>query len=69
MLPIVEVTCSDTGTTVKADVLEQSDRRIKVAMGVGGNSTSIVLSKTKPNDTYFIGNKFGMEFTTTGKEV
>ena len=69
MLPIIEVTCSDTGNTVKADVLEQSDRRVKVAMGVGGNSIAIILTKNSPNDKYFVGNKFGMEFTTTGKSV
>lgn len=68
-LPTIEVTCSDKGTTATASVLERSDRRLKVAMGEAAASISLILSKNAPTDKYFIGNKFGMEFTTTGEEV
>ena len=67
--PIVEVTCSDTGQTVKADVLNKTAKSIKVALGMGGQSLTLTFKKNDPNDRYYVGNKFRMEFTTTGEEV
>ena len=69
MLAVIEITCSDNGTTANADVLEKSDQRIKIATGMGGNSTTIILTKNNPTNKVYVGNKFGMEFTTTGDEI
>ena len=68
-LPVVKVTCSNTGTTVDADVIHKTQRNIKVALGTGNSSFTLILSKEQPNSKYYVGNKFGMEFTTTGKEI
>ncbi|NJO62670.1 MAG: hypothetical protein HC836_31900 [Richelia sp. RM2_1_2] len=67
--PVIELICSNNGTTANADVLERSPLRIKVAMGSGVSSIALVLTKQKTTDRVFVGNKFGMEFTTTGKEI
>lgn len=59
-----EVTCTDTGNTVGADILDRSSRRLKVA--VDGTQTSLTMSKNDPNDRLYIGSMAGFEFTSTG---
>lgn len=68
-LPSIEIVCSDKGSTARADVLEKSNRRIKVAMGVGNNSITLILTKNPSTNRFYVGNKFGLEFTTTGEEI
>lgn len=58
------VTCIDSDITVGADVLDKSDRFLKVAMD--GTTTAIELYKDTPNDRVYIGYMFGMEFTSEG---
>jgi len=59
------VTCTDTGVSHGADVLEQSDRRLKVA--IEGTEVAITLFKQNPNDRIYVGNFTGLEFTSTGE--
>jgi len=61
----ISVTCTDTESTVKADVLEKSDRHIKVALD--GSTIAVELYKDTPTARVYIGYMFGMEFTTTGE--
>lgn len=58
------VTCIDSDITVEADVLDKSDRYLKVAMD--GTTTAIELYKDTPNARIYIGYMFGMEFTSEG---
>jgi len=59
------VTCTDTGVSHGADILEQSDRRLKVA--IEGTEVAITLFKQNPNDRIYVGNFTGLEFTSTGE--
>ena len=59
-----KVTCTDTGSTVGADVLERSDKRLKVALD--GATIAIELYKDTPNARIYVGHMFGMEFTSEG---
>lgn len=59
------VTCTDTDSTVGADVLEKSDRYIKVALD--GATIALKLFKDTPTTRVYVGCMFGMEFTTTGE--
>lgn len=58
------ITCTDTGNTVGADILDRSSRRLKVA--VDGTQTSLTLTKNDPYDRLYIGTMAGFEFTSTG---
>jgi len=58
-----DVTATQTGRTVRADIMSQTDKSIKVAL-VGTNIT-LVLSRTDVRRPY-VGNKNGLEFTTKG---
>lgn len=60
-----EVTCTDTDTTVGADILSKSDRVLKVV--ADGSTMSITLYKKTPTSTLYIGSVAGMEFTSTGE--
>lgn len=66
---MINVTYSDKEITVKANILEYSDRKIKVAIGFDDNLISLILTKKAPGDKVFVGNKFGLKFTTDGKEI
>lgn len=59
----VKITCTQTGVTVGADVLERSNRRIRVAL----DNTDITLNLNRVDgSTPYIGNHVGLEFTTNG---
>ena len=58
------VTCSNTGKIVLADILEKTDKTLKVAL-VGTNMTlQLKKSMEKP---FYIGNCGNLEFTATGE--
>lgn len=59
-----EVTCTDTGSIVGADILDKSDRHLKVALD--GATIALELYKDTPNTRVYIGHMFGMEFTSEG---
>jgi len=59
------ITCTDTGVSHGADILEESDRRLKVA--IEGTQVAITLSKQNPNDKVYVGRYSGLEFTSTGE--
>jgi hypothetical protein len=56
--------CVDTEKDVTADVLEETDRRLKVA--IVGTDITIVLSRTDIRYPY-IGHAHNMEFETFGE--
>lgn len=58
------VTCTDTDSTVGADILDKSSRRLKVA--IDGTQTSLTLTKGDPHDRFYVGTQAGFEFTSTG---
>ncbi len=60
------ITCTDTETTVGADVLSQSDRRMEIA--VDGTDFKLRMFKNTPADKLYVGNMGGLEFTSTGEE-
>ncbi len=47
-----------------ADVLDKSDKRITVI--IDGSEESMVLTKATKEKVMYTGQKFGMEFETTG---
>lgn len=57
------ISCLETGKSVKADILSQSDKSIRVAL----QGTDIVLNMSR-SDTRkpYVGSRLGMEFTTNG---
>lgn len=58
------VYCADTAKDAVADILEQNDKRIKVAM-VGMNMTITLTRKDKRQP--YIGFAHGLEFETFGE--
>jgi len=58
------ITCTDTDVAHGADILEKSDKRMKVA--IEGTNVAISLFKNDPNDKVYVGNFGGLEFTSTG---
>ncbi len=58
------VTCTDTDKVVGADILDKSDRYLKVV--VDGSELSLVLRKNDPYDRLYVGTQAGFEFTSTG---
>jgi hypothetical protein len=52
----------ESGQVVLVDVLEQSDRRIKVAIGTGANSFPLTLTRVDTRRPY-VGRVGGMEFS------
>ena len=58
------VKCIDNGKEVGADILEQSDKRLKVALD--GTKMAITLSKRTSSDRIYIGSIHGLEFSSTG---
>ena len=60
----VTVTNTNTGKVAKADVLQHSDKALKVVLV--GTTLTIFLKRTDVNKVY-IGNVGAMEFTSTGE--
>lgn len=58
------ITCTETEVTHGADILEKTDRRMKVA--IKGTEVAISLFKNDPYDAVYIGNFGGLEFTSKG---
>lgn len=58
------VYCDSTKHDALADILEQNDKRIKVAFV--GSDVTLVLTRTDTRFPY-IGNEHGMEFETFGE--
>ena len=58
------VYCVDTDKDAIADILEQNDKRIKVALA--GTTMTIILTRTDTRAPY-IGFAHGMEFETFGE--
>ena len=56
----VTITCSDNGKTKTADVLQQSDKYMKVV--IDGTTMTVELSRQDVNRPY-VGTKAGLEFT------
>lgn len=59
----VKITCSQTGVTVGADVLNRSDRSMRVALD--GTNITLNLSRVDKSTPY-VGNHVGLEFTCNG---
>lgn len=59
-----EVTCTDTGNTIGADILDKSDRYLKVV--VDGSELPLILRKNDPHDRFYVGALADFEFTSTG---
>ncbi len=61
----VKVTCTDTGLTVDADVLERSPYKLRVALKKGKSVADLNLSRRDTTKVY-VGSEFGLEFYTKG---
>ncbi len=59
----VNITCTQTGVTIGADVLKRSDRSMRVVLD--GTNITLNLSRVDARTPY-IGNHVGLEFTTNG---
>lgn len=55
----------DSDESVGADVLERSDKRIKVALD--GSDITLILTRNRAQDKWYTAIKFGMTFQTTGE--
>ena len=62
----VEVTCTDNDKIVIADVLQRTDKLLKVAF-VG--STIAVLLKREDTKKPYVGNFKNLEFVSTGEKL
>lgn len=60
----VTLVTSDGYKDMGADILERSDRRIKIVLD--GSQDAMVLTKPTPHANLYTAEKFGMEFETTG---
>ncbi len=60
----IKITCTDTEVTHEVDVLEKSDKRLKIV--IDGTDVVILLYKNDPHDRVYVGNNAGLEFTSTG---
>ena len=58
------VTRTDNDSIVGADVLEKSDRRLKVALD--GTQITLTLRKDTPQKAVYVGSLHGLKFTSTG---
>ena len=63
MLQKVNVIRTDNDATASCDVLERSDKRLKVAFP--GTTTALTLSRSDVRRAY-VGVLFGIEFTSRG---
>ncbi len=55
----------DSDESVGADVLERSDKRIKIALD--GSDITLILTRNRAQDKWYTAIKFGMTFQTTGE--
>lgn len=62
------VTCSSNAAAAPADILEKSDRFMKVVM-VAMTDMPIKMYKQDPIDAFYIGHAAGLEFTSTGDPI
>jgi len=62
MADTVKVTCTNNDKIVDARIVQRSMKRLVVALGMGGGSMELVLTRDAPNKP-FIGRMAGMEFT------
>lgn len=58
-----EITNTNTGKTVRADILKRTDKSMRVVLQ--GTTTPVNLSRTDVRRPY-VGNLMGMELTTRG---
>lgn len=66
-LPKTNVTCTESGVTVNADILAMTARYLKVVIEL--TESTVDMHKNAPSDAVFVGNSFGLEFTSTGEEL
>ena len=64
MMNRTTVTCTDSENIVEADILDKSDRYLKVV--IDGSNEPIELYKDTPTARVYVGYLFGMEFTSEG---
>jgi len=62
------ITSSISGVTAPADILEKSDKFMKVVM-VAMKDMPISMYKKDPNDAFYVGNEAGLEFISTGDPI
>lgn len=62
------ITATSSGINASADILEKSDRFMKVVM-VAMTDMPISMYKKDPHDAFYVGNAAGMEFTSTGDPI
>lgn len=58
-----KVTNTNNGRTLEADVLQRSDKRLRVALQL--TDITITMTRADTNRPY-VGNAAGLEFTTMG---
>lgn len=65
----VEIYCTDSEITKRADVLQKTDRMLKVA--IEGTTITLTLSRKDPNDPSkpYVCNYQGMEFISDGETI
>ena len=68
MLERTTVVCSSNAATAPADILEKSDRFMKVVM-VAMTDMPISMHKNDPHDAFYVGYAAGLEFTSTGDPI
>jgi hypothetical protein len=61
--PIVKVTCTDTNQTVEADLIDQTDKRLRVSFKKGRATLTMTRSDTRK---VYVGNEAGLEFFSKG---
>lgn len=59
------ITCSSNGANAPADILEKSNKFMKVIM-VAMIDMPIKMHKNDPHDAFYVGFEAGLEFTSTG---
>lgn len=62
-LPTCLVSSTTNSTKVQADILEKSDKRIKVALQ--GTNITLVMTRSDPR-RHYVGSMAGVEFSTAG---
>ena len=62
-LETCSVVSTESGRTVKADILKKSDKAIRVALQ--GSDIVLNMSRTDTRKPY-VGSRHGLEFTTNG---
>lgn len=55
----------DSGQTQNADILEKSDKRLKVA--IDNTDITLVMTKQTPHSKNYVGTLYNMELVSTGE--